>query len=65
MTHTELVGVSKSKVWFVTPGAHARSGVKQWVLSVSQCVSQCVIKSLADHDNEGSKHFSTSFKQWK
>ena len=44
----------------ITPRAHARSGVKQWVLSVSQSVSQCVSvssKFWADHDNEGSKRF--------
>ena len=31
---------------------------------VCQCVSQSS-KIWADHDNEGSKHFSTSLKQWK
>ena len=48
----------------VTPRAHVRSGVKQWVLSVSVCVSQSVSQSVsvsskfwADHDNEGSKRF--------
>ena len=48
----------------ITPRAHARSGVKQWVLSVSVSVSvsvcQCVSvssKFWTDHDNEGSIHF--------
>ena len=33
-------------VSIVTPRAHARSGVKQWVLSVSVSVCQSVIKIL-------------------
>ena len=40
---------------------------KQSVLSVwfvSLCVSQSS-KFWADHDNEGSKYFSTSLNQWK
>ena len=44
----------------ITPRAHARSGVKQWVLSASVSVCQSVSvssKFWADHDNEGSKHF--------
>ena len=40
----------------ITPRAHARSGVKQWVLSVSVSVCQSS-KFGADHDNEGSKRF--------
>ena len=48
--------MSSSDVYVITPRAHARSGVKQWVLSASQCVSQSS-KFWADHDNEGSKHF--------
>ena len=40
----------------ITPRAHARSGVKQWFLSVSVSVSVSS-KFWADHDNEGSKHF--------
>ena len=30
----------------ITPRAHARSGVKQWVLSVSVSVCQCVSVSV-------------------
>ena len=41
----------------ITPRAHARSGVKQSVLSVSLSVSVSSAKFGADHDNEGSKHF--------
>ena len=36
----------------VTPRAHARSGVKQWVLSVSVSVSQSVCQSVC-HQNFG------------
>ena len=36
----------------ITPRAHARSRVKQWVLSV-----RVSTKFWADHDNEGSIHF--------
>ena len=50
-------------VVIITPRAHARSGVKQWVLSVSQSVSVSVSvssKFWADHDNEGSKRHSNN-----
>ena len=43
----------------ITPRAHARSGVKQWVLSVSVSVCQSS-KFWADHDNEGSKRHSNN-----
>ena len=49
---------SQSMHGLITPRAHARSGVKQSVLSVSLSVCVCVSsKFWADHDNEGSKHF--------
>ena len=42
--------------YIITPRAHAQSGVKQSVLSVSQSVCQSST-FWVDHDNEGSKHF--------
>ena len=39
-------------VHVITLRAHARSGVKQWVLSVSVCVSQSVSQSVC-HQNFG------------
>ena len=48
----------------------ARACAKRGSVSLSVCdnVCQSVCQSSkfwADHDNEGSKHFSTSLNQWK